>query len=196
MTERNIKSAFREAGFIPFDPGSVVSKLDVQLRNPPPIEEIVTSTPWGSKTPNTVLEAEFQFEHLERQIRRHQCSSPEPNLKALKSFSKRTVVIMHELALVKAEVQDLRQANEILSRRRRVKRTRLQKKGVMKVEKGRQAIDQLHVDAQVAVESSRSGSQGRSAQPRKRHCGVCGKPGHNARTCQVVINTSGEEYSN
>ena len=196
MTERNIKSAFRGAGFIPFDSESVVSKLDVQLRTPPPIEEIVTSTPWGSKTPNTVLEAEFQSEHLERQIRRHQCSSPEPNLKALKSFSKRTVAIIHELALVKAEVQDLPRANEILSRRRRVKRTRLKRRGVMAVEEGRQAIAQLEVVAQVAVESFRSGGQGRSAQPRERRCGICGKLGHNARTCQVVINTSEEEYSN
>jgi len=88
------------------------------------------------------------------------------------------------------------QANEILSRRQRAKKTRLQKRGVMKVEKGRQAIDQLHVDAQVAVELSRSGGQGRSAQPRKRHCGVCGKPGHNARTYQVVTNMCGKDYSN
>ena len=64
---------------------------------------------------------------------------------------------MHGYALVKAEVQDLRQANEILSRRRRAKRTRLQKREVMTVEKGRQAIAQLDVDAQVAVESLRSG---------------------------------------
>ena len=114
----------------------------------------------------------------------------------LMSFAKGTKAIMHEYALVKAEVQDLRQANEILSQRRRAKRTQVQKRGVMRVEKERQAIAQLDIDAQVAVESSRSGGQGRSAQPRERHCGVCGKPGHKERTCQVVINTFGEEYSN
>ena len=196
MTKRNIKSAFRGAGLVPFNPESVVSKLDVQTRTPPPVEEIVPSTPWGSKTPTTVLEAEFQTEYLERRIRRHHSSSPEPILEALKSFAKGTKAIMHEYALVKAEIQDLRKANEILSRRRRAKRTRLQERGVMTAEKGRQAIDQLHVDAQVAVESSRSGGQGRSARPKERRCGVCGKLGHNIRTCQVVINTSGEEYSN
>ena len=135
MTERNIKSAFRGAGLIPFNPESVVSKLDVQIRTPPPVEEIVPSTPWGSKTPTTVLEAEFQSEYLERRIRRHHSSSPKPILEALKSFSKGTMAIMRGLALVKAEVQDLRQANEILSRRRRAKRTRLQKRGVMTVER-------------------------------------------------------------
>ena len=140
MTERNIKSAFRGAGLIPFNPESVVSKLDVQIRTPPPVEEIVPSTPCGSKTPTTVLEAEFQTEYLERRIRRHHSSSPEPILEALKSFAKGTKAIMHGYALVKAEVQDLRQANEILSRHRRVKRNRLLKRGVMIVEKRRQAI--------------------------------------------------------
>jgi hypothetical protein len=31
MTENNIKEGFKGAGFIPFDPESVVSKLDVAL---------------------------------------------------------------------------------------------------------------------------------------------------------------------
>jgi len=54
-----------------------------------------------------VLEAEFQPEYLERQIRRHHSSFPKPISEALKSFSKGTMAIMHELALVKAEVQNL-----------------------------------------------------------------------------------------
>jgi hypothetical protein len=48
---------------------------------------------------------------------------------------------------------------------------------------------------QVVAESSRKGSQGRSVQSSIRHCGVCGKAGHNLRTCQTKIEASGEEYS-
>jgi hypothetical protein len=196
MTEKNIKSAFRGAGLVPLDPESVVSKLDVQLRTPTPAEEVAEpSTPWVSKTPKTVLEAQSQSEYLETRVKRHKSSSPESILEAIRSSSKGTKIVMHKLALLEARVKDLEQANEILSRRRRAKRTRLQKRGVMTVEEGRQAIDQMDVDAQVVAESSRSGGQGRSARPGVRHCGVCGKPGHNARTCQVVIETSGEEYS-
>ncbi|KAJ3542614.1 hypothetical protein NM208_g4000 [Fusarium decemcellulare] len=196
MTERNIRSAFRGAGLVPLDPESVVSKLDVRLRTPTPDEEVVSPmTPWVSKTPKTVIEAGSQSEYLERRIKRHHSSSPESILGALKSLAKGTTAIMHECALLRAEVKDLREANEILSRRRRAKRTRLQKRGVMTVEEGRQAIDQMDVDAQVVAESSRSGGRGRSVGPGVRRCGVCGKPGHNARTCQVVIETSGEEYS-
>jgi hypothetical protein len=66
----------------------------------------------------------------------------------------------------------------------------------MTVDEGRQAIDQMDVNVQVVAELSRSGGQGRSARLRERRCGICSKPGHNSRMCQVVIETSGEEYSN
>ncbi|KAJ3521022.1 hypothetical protein NM208_g13473 [Fusarium decemcellulare] len=196
MTEGNIKGAFRGAGLVPLDPESVISKLDVQLRTPSPVEGVASpTTPWVSKTPRTVIEAGSQSEYLERRIRRHQSSSPESILEALQSLAKGTKAVMHKVALLTAEVKDLREANEILSRRRRAKRTRLQKGGVMTVDQAREAIDQMDVDAQVVAESSRSGGRGRSVGPGVRRCGVCGKPGHNARTCQVVIETSGEEYS-
>jgi FtsZ-binding cell division protein ZapB len=183
MTERNIRGAFKGAGLVPLDPETVVSKLDVQLRTPTPAEEgAEPSTPWVSKTPKTVLEAGSQSEYLERRIRRHKSSSPESILEALQSLSKGTKAVMHRVALLTAEVKDLREANEILSRRRRAKRTRLQKRGVMTVEEGRQAIDLMDVDAQVVAESSRSGGQGRSARLGIWRCGVCGKPSYNART--------------
>lgn len=89
---------------------------------------------------------------------------------------------MHRVALLATKNKDLQEANIILSRRRRAKRTRLQKRGVMTVEEGRQAINQMDVDAQVAAKSSRSGGRGRSVGPGVRRYGVCGKPGHNIRT--------------
>jgi hypothetical protein len=65
----------------------------------------------------------------------------------------------------------------------------------MTVQDASQVIDQMDVDAQVVAESSRNGARGRLERPGGRRCGVCGKAGHNARTCQVVIEISGEEYS-
>ena len=196
MTENNIKTAFRRAGLAPFNPESVVSKLGVQLRTPTPVEEEAgPSTPWISNTTNAILRANSQSERPGRRIRRHHSSSPESILKVVKSFSKINEVVMREIALLRAENQDLRQENAILSRHQRTKRTRVQKRGVMTGEEGRQAIDQMDVDVQAVAESSGSGGQERSARPRERCCGVCGKPRHNARTCQVVPETSGEEGS-
>jgi hypothetical protein len=138
----------------------------------------------------------LQSEYLEGRIRRHQSSSPESILEALKSLSKGTKAVMHEMALMRAEIQDLRQANEILSRRRRAKRTRLQNRGKMTAEEGRNLTDQIDIDTQVVAELSKSGGQGRSVRPGVRRCGRCGKAGHNARTCQEGIEVFAEEYSN
>ncbi|EMT73510.1 hypothetical protein FOC4_g10000545 [Fusarium odoratissimum] len=142
MTGKNIKTAFRGAGLIPHDPESVVSKLDAQLRTPTLVEEEAgPSTAWVSKTPRTLLKAQSQSEYLDRRIRSHKSSSPESILEAFKSLSKGTKAMMHENALLRAQVRDLQQANETLSRRRRAKRTRLQKGGVIIVWEAREVID-------------------------------------------------------
>jgi hypothetical protein len=196
FTESNIRGGFKGAGIAPLNSETVISKLDVQLRTPTPPEEAAQpSSPWTSKTPKTATEAQSQSEYLERRIRRHKSSSPESIIEALKSNTKATRAIMHEVILLRNEVRNLRDANEILSRRRRAKRTRLQKGGTMTVQEASQAIDQMDVDMQVVAESSRSGGQGRSARPGGQRCGVCGKAGHNARTCQVVPESSGQAYS-
>ncbi|RYC80031.1 hypothetical protein BFJ63_vAg17088 [Fusarium oxysporum f. sp. narcissi] len=104
MTERNIRGAFKGAGLVPLDPENVISKLDVQLRTPTPVEEAAEpSTPWASRTPKTVLEARSQSEYLERRIRRHQSSSPESILEALQCLTKGTKAVMHRVALLTAE---------------------------------------------------------------------------------------------
>lgn len=104
----------------------MISKLDMKLRTPTPSEEVAEPlTPWVSKTPKTVLEVQSQSAYLQKRIRRHHSSSPESLIQAVKCFEKGTSTVMHKLALVEARMNDLEQANEILSRRRRAKRTRL-----------------------------------------------------------------------
>ncbi|KAK7570464.1 hypothetical protein V3481_019323 [Fusarium oxysporum f. sp. vasinfectum] len=196
FTESNIQGAFRGAGIYPLDPETVISKLDIQLRTPtPPKEGSKASSPWTSKTPKTVKEAQSQSEYLTRRIILHRSSSPESIIEAVKSNTKATLAVMHEVVLLRDQVRNLEEANAILSRRRRAKRTRLQKGGTITVQEASQAIDQIDVDTQVVAESSRSGGRGRSVGPGVRRCGVCGKTGHNARTCQEDIQASGDEYS-
>jgi FtsZ-binding cell division protein ZapB len=197
MTESNIKGGFRGAGLAPFDPEVVISKLDVQLRTPTPVEEVARQAQaWTSRTPVTVLEAGSQSEYLQGRIRRHHSSSPESILEALQSLTKAVTKNIQKTALLEAENRELREANNILSRRRRAKRTRLQNRGSLTIQEGQDSIDQMDVSTQVLAESSRSGGRGRSVGPGVRRCGVCGKTGHNARTCQVVPEASDNEYSN
>jgi hypothetical protein len=88
MTKSNIQGGFRGAGLVPLDPENVLSKLDVQLRTPTPVEkEASLPSPWVSKTPKTVLEASSQSEFLKRRVEGHQSSSPTSIFEAIESFS-------------------------------------------------------------------------------------------------------------
>ncbi|KAM5515600.1 transposase [Fusarium oxysporum f. sp. phaseoli] len=196
ITESNILGGFRGAGLAPLDPENVISKMDVQLRTPtPPTEVTAPSTPWASRTPKTVLEAQSHSKYLKARIVHHKSSSPESMLEAVGYFEKGCRTFLHEISVLKERVQQLEQANRSVGRRRRGKRNRIQKGGPLIIEDASQAIDQMDVDTQVVAESSRSGGQGSSGQPRVRHCGTCGKTGHNARTCQEEIEVNMEEYS-
>ena len=147
FTKRNIRGGFKGAGLIPFNPENVISKLNMQLRTPtPPKEAAKPSTPWTSKTPTTAIKAQSQSEYLERRIRRHKSSSPESIIEALKSSTKVIKAALYQLALVEARLKNLKEANRILSRRRRAKKTRLQKGGTITVEEALQVIDQMDVN--------------------------------------------------
>lgn len=60
---------------------------------------------------------------------------------ALKLMTKGLREHQHEMALLRLEVKDLRDANHILSRRCREKKTRLRNGGTMTIEEGQASID-------------------------------------------------------
>jgi hypothetical protein len=82
-----------------------------------------------------------------------------------------------------AEVSLLRKANEGLSKRRRAKKKRVQLGGSLSIQEGQDLIDQRAINEQVAQETRQSSRRIRGSRAKIRCCGVCGKPGHNARTC-------------
>ena len=97
----------------------------------------------------------------------------------------------HSVTLLTAENHNLRKANEALSKRRRAKKTRVRQGGTMIVEDAHDILAEKEVQEQIVQEmrQNRDGDGKRPAMTRR--CGNCGKPGHNARTCQV-----GAEMSN
>ena len=105
ITESNIRGGFRGAGLAPLDPENVISKLDIQLRTPtPPVEVSAPSTPWASRTPKTVLEAQSHSKYLQARIVNHKSSSPESIIQAIRYFEKGNSIVIHEVALLKDRV--------------------------------------------------------------------------------------------
>ena len=103
------------------------------------------------------------------------------------------MAIIHEVALLQSQITELEEANKRLSKRRKLKKTRLQKGGSLSIEEAEDLVGCINVDNQQSEEIGSSGGQGQGVQSRIRYCGNCGKTGHNIRTCQIVLETSEEE---
>jgi hypothetical protein len=196
MTEKNIQGGFRGAGLVPFNPESVLSRLNVKLRTPSPVEGVIElPNLWVPKTPNNPTEATSQTDYIKRRINCHQGSSPTSIFGAIDQVAKGACGIMHKMALLKAENELLREANTTLSKRRRARKTRLRQGGSMTIAEGQALQDQKDVDQQVQQEIRQTRGRKPRVETKARRCGTCGKSGHNARTCQITVEISSEEDS-
>ena len=186
MTRANIAGGFRGAGLIPFDPEAVISKLDVKIRKPTPTGPPDANTDtWVSQTPRNPSEALSQTELVRNRIDSHQGSFPTHIFSAVKQLAKGMEAIVHNNTLLATELRALRKANEALSKRRRAKKTRIRQGGSLTVEDGKDLLSQKEAQEQAAkdMRENRGGDEARPATIRR--CSNRGKPGHNARTCQV-----------
>ena len=105
------------------DPETVLSKLDVRPRSLTPIEGI-TDLPehWVSQTPKNAKETDSHADFIKSRIARHKSSSLTSIFESIDQLSKGARGIMHQMALLKSEVQILRETNERLNKRRRIKK--------------------------------------------------------------------------
>jgi uncharacterized protein YaiL (DUF2058 family) len=110
-------------------------------------------------------------------------------------LAKGTEILAHKVTLLTAENCTLRKANEALSKHRRAKKNRIHRGGTLTIEDANNILAQNEVDEQIRRDKrSREGFQneGRSTMQR---CSTCRKPGHNAQTCQDVVETSSSSDS-
>ena len=196
MTIANSQAGFRGAGLIPFNPQAVISKLDVKLRTPTPTgPPSADADPWVSQTPHNATDALSQTTLVKDRIAQHQGSSPTPIFATVASLAKGTEILAHELTLVSAEVRTLRQANEALSKRRRAKKNRIRQGGTLTVGDAHDIISQTEVDEQFRRDECVRGGQRKERKSTVRCCSICKKPGHNAQTCQEVVDVSSSSDS-
>ena len=179
ITENNILGGFRGSGLVPFDPERVLSRLDVVLRTPtPPLPE---STLWESKTPTSAKEVESQTLYIRNRIQLHRDSPLSPILRSLDSLARGVAKIDHANVLQRREMDSMKKAIDALTAQRSRKRKYIRTEEALTVGEVQNLI----------AEKEGGGGKG-SEQPAKkvrkeRHCGRCGKTGHNARTCDAEI---------
>ena len=185
MTSQNIQGGFRGAGLVPFDPECVISKLDVKLgTRTPPEATLPQPQPWISQTPHNPTDSISQCEFVKSRISNHQNSSPTQIISAAKQLADGVAELAHRAVLITDELRSLRKANEALSKRRRAKKTRLRQKEAVIVRDAQEELEQRNVGGRLETEGSGNGGHGEGQRRGQRRCGICGKPGHNSRTCE------------
>jgi hypothetical protein len=183
FTEKNIKSGFRATGLVPYEPTNVLSHLDLKLRTPTPTP--LEEQPWTFKTPQQPKEFESQSTQLKDRIVRHQNSSPSSIYEAMDQLVKGAQMMVHSYALVKAENKALQEANLLKKRRERKRKRRILQGGSLTVQEGEDLVRKVGVEQEEGGEAS----QAQGLEGRRRRCGLCNQVGHNARTCEKVLDS-------
>lgn len=82
--------------------------------------------------------------------------------------------VMHKVTLLHAEVTILRETNELISKRRRAKVTRLRQGRLLSLQNGQELQDEKDVVQQVRHETQSTSGQKPRVEMHVRHCGNCG----------------------
>ena len=193
---KNILGGFRGLGLLPYNPESVLSKLDMKFKTPtPPDTSSGLPDLWTLRTLTNTNEAALQSTLLTDRISRHRGSSPTSIIEGIHYLAKGTTIVMHQMALLEAEVKTLRETNNTLSRRRRVRKQRLRDSGAMSIANGQDLMAQNEANVQINQEMLWRSRRKAGVETKPRRCGTYGNAGHNARTCQVVISSADEDTS-
>ncbi|KAF7865655.1 hypothetical protein EAF04_005821 [Stromatinia cepivora] len=98
---------------------------------PPP----ASTTHWTSQTPHNPAEAIAQSALVRRQLNERGGSST-PLIRAVSSLVKGTEQLAQEMAIIQSEIHALREANQMLSKRRKKKNIQLKRGGTLTVQQG------------------------------------------------------------
>jgi hypothetical protein len=182
FTASNICLGFRATRLVPFNLDAVLLELNVVVRTPSP--PALPEPTWVDQTPTNTRELDAQSSLLRARIQRHHSSSPASILESLGRLTKGTKMVMHTAALLKAQVADLKEANQAATKRKARKRKRIQKHGSLTGAEGAELAAQIAAREQLEDERRQEAAQSGQGKRAKTRCSKCKELGHNSRTCK------------
>ncbi|EED14009.1 conserved hypothetical protein [Talaromyces stipitatus ATCC 10500] len=150
-TTQNIKSGFSHTGIVPYNPQKVLSQLQIAVREATPASirpSTSSSSTWSPKTPYNARTLEKQAKSVKRSLNMGDLDSNSPSCPAFNQLIKGSLVVMHQAAILARENHNLREANDILQKRRTRRTKALQADGILTVAEGRELAQELPEEAQ------------------------------------------------
>ena len=124
INPKNIQANFKTTGLIPYNPKKMIGGLDFKLHTPTPSNSRPTnSTSTNPNTPRTAKNTVRNFINLKNKIAKHQSNSPTHLYKLVDTQAKSISKLTHKMMLLEAENKTLRTTNELLSKRKKTKKT-------------------------------------------------------------------------
>lgn len=180
MTTENITSGFKATGLAPFDPQIVLDDLSPIIQATPSPRSSQVS--WNPKTPKTLPEIKRQSELVlteNRKRRRSSASSAEkPFQQLLKGFEN----VVHEKALLMAEVATLRAENQYQKQKRAHKKGFIRQDGQARAQ-NRMVKEQLQDNDENLDPVLRAWPPKKARKIVGLRCSKCGSSKHSIRFC-------------
>ena len=189
MTAETITSGFRATGLIPFNPQTVLDKLSPIIKATPSPRSSQTS--WNPQTPKTLPQIKQQSQLVLSENRKRRRSSASSAEKPFQQLLKGFETVVHEKALLMAEVAALRAENQHQKRKRTYKTGSIQKGGSMAVDDAQEAIQKRRVGEQLDNNDEDEEPILVDWPPRRAttralpKCSKCGKIGHSTKFCSL-----------
>lgn len=189
MTSGTIISGFRATGLVPLDPERVLSNLGPVIQQTPSPKGSQSS--WEAKTPHTLPDIKRQAHLIIKEGRKRRRSSAssgdQPFLQLLKGFE----TVVHDKALLMAEVAALRAENQHQKQKRARRKGTIQKGGSLSIQDGQESMQEPVVVDPSLVETESGPAEILASQPRSAvtkappRCSKCGSFDHNSRKCST-----------
>jgi hypothetical protein len=188
-TTGNITSGFRATGLAPFDPERVLGNLGPIIEATPSPRSSQTS--WNPQTPKTLPGIKKQSQLVLTENRKRRSSSASSAEKPFQQLLKGFENVVHEKALLIAEVAALRAENQHQKQKRARRKGYIRQEGSVTIQDGQEFVRKLIAKKQPAdnaenidpVLLTEQLTSTRKKAPSK--CSRCGSFEHNARTCSL-----------
>ena len=179
----NIKNSFAASGLVPFNPETVLGRLNIQLEtDTPPGSQSTNSAP---KTPHNLRQLEKQASTIKKLLRQRTQSPPSPTKSALNQLVKGCEMAMNSAIILTKENRDLRAAHEKQARKKKRSKRQITHTGSLSIQEGIELMQQRN-GVQEAQDTIQTETTPSTSQPHVRappRCSDCNVLGHKRTHC-------------
>jgi hypothetical protein len=187
LSKSNILSSFTATGLVPFGPDQVLSTLRIAPHTPELLP--VCQGQWQPETPHNLTQLEHQVAAIRGYLEKRSKSPPTPTDQALNQLVKGCQIAIQGAALLAAENEKLRAANERQTQKRQLKRkyisqvtalTAAEAVKLIEQPKGAPIVVEDEVDEEPCIEENPPNEEENVVIT----CFICRGDDHYAKDCQ------------